>query len=84
MAPGLYLRTIIQLNQSVRCSSVIRSNLIPIDHMPERGNLAGTMILVIQTVRRLPNVQPEDGRIRRTTLTFEFMLGDRSGARGEK
>ena len=37
-------------------------NFIPIHHVPPRGDVVGSAILVLEVVRVLPYVQPEDGR----------------------
>ena len=42
---------------------MIRSDLVLIDHMQERGNIVGAPTLLNAAVRTLPNAQPEDGRI---------------------
>ncbi len=59
ISPRLYMREITPPGRSVCCRSVIRSNLIPVDHMPKRGNVVGSTILVIEVVHMLPNIIPE-------------------------
>ncbi len=54
IAPGLAQRAITPPEQSAHCSRVILSNLIQIDHMPKRGNIARATILVIGVVCMLP------------------------------
>src|SRR5688500_1583535 len=52
---------------SVGCSALrgveLRSDGVPVDDVPPRGKVVRTPVLVVEVVRVLPDVDPEDRRL---------------------